>query len=541
MRTASDTLLLLAVLAAGSAPGCSQSFRILDAGADMLDAGDAGEDSGTAAADGGPDGHLPMDADVRDGARDAGGDVDARDEADAGADADARASADAGGDLDAADADDAGDASGAGMDDGGPDAALADAGVAADAGPAADAGRRSIVEVGTGRDFVGFACARFSTGAVRCWGDGRYGELGIGRLDVIGDDEPASAGEDVRLGEPAVQLSVGANHVCAVLAGGRVRCWGAGAYGMLGYASTANIGDDEAPSSAGDVLLGGRAVRVAAGAVHTCALLEGGRVRCWGENDVGQLGYGHTARIGDDEAPASAGDVQIGGRATDVCVGAVQSCALLEGGAVRCWGNGVTGALGYGDDRFIGDNELPWTAGDVPIGEPVVALSCGWTHTCVLLGRGRARCWGQRFPAGKLGYSGFTGLVVGDEPSEIPALLPDIDVGGPVARIRAGVRHTCALLASGSLRCWGGAYWGTLGYGNLENIGDDETPASAGDVPVGGTVAVLGGGLFNTCVVLASGGLRCWGRNWSGQLGYGHTNDIGDDETPASAGDVPVF
>lgn len=112
--------------------------------------------------------------------------------------------------------------------------------------------------------------------------------------------------------------------------------------------------------------LGGTAVQIALGYSHTCALLDTGAVRCWGENAIGQLGYGHTNPIGDNESPASVGDVQLGGKAVEIAAGYQHTCALLDTGALRCWGEGTFGALGYGDTNAIGDAETPASAGDVP-------------------------------------------------------------------------------------------------------------------------------------------------------------------------------
>ncbi len=75
--------------------------------------------------------------------------------------------------------------------------------------------------------------------------------------------------------------------------------------GELGYGHTNNIGDDESPASAGDVNVGGSVTQIAAGGRHSCAVLMGGAVRCWGSNEHGELGYGHTKNIGDNESPAS--------------------------------------------------------------------------------------------------------------------------------------------------------------------------------------------------------------------------------------------
>lgn len=94
-------------------------------------------------------------------------------------------------------------------------------------------------------------------------------------------------------------------------ASGSVRCWGEGVYGQLGYANMQRIGDDETPSTAGDVVLGGIATRIATGAIHSCALLDSGAVRCWGYAERGELGYGTTNNVGDDETPASVGDVSV--------------------------------------------------------------------------------------------------------------------------------------------------------------------------------------------------------------------------------------
>ncbi|MCB1316471.1 MAG: hypothetical protein KDK27_10985, partial [Leptospiraceae bacterium] len=99
-------------------------------------------------------------------------------------------------------------------------------------------------------------------------------------------------------------------------------------------------------------------------------------------------------------------------------------------------------------------------------------------------------------------------------------------------QIAGGREHSCYLSAAGTVRCWGLADRGQLGYGNTNNIGDDESPASAGDVNVGGTVTQIAAGAYHTCALLNTGSVRCWGENTLGQLGYGNTNNIGDDETP---------
>ena len=102
------------------------------------------------------------------------------------------------------------------------------------------------------------------------------------------------------------QISASWYQSCALLVSGKIRCWGNAGDGRLGYANNETIGDDESPIAAGDVQLGGLVLSVATGPDHTCAVLEGGKVRCFGKNDDYQLGYSSPASIGDDELPESA-------------------------------------------------------------------------------------------------------------------------------------------------------------------------------------------------------------------------------------------
>ncbi len=332
----------------------------------------------------------------------------------------------------------------------------------------------------------------------------------------------------------ATQITAGYDHTCALLDNGVVRCWGLGNAGQLGYGNIDSVGINDTPAAVGDVDVGGTVTQIDAGEAHTCAVLDTGAVRCWGNGGQGRLGYGNTITIGDDETPASAGDVNVGGTVTQIVVGEVHTCALLDTGDVRCWGAGI---LGYGDATIIGDDETPASAGNVNVGGTATQIAAGGRHTCALLDTGDVRCWGLG-TIGRLGYGNTTNI--GD--NESPASVGNVDVGGTVTQIVAGREHTCALLDTGDVRCWGLGAFGRLGYGNTNNIGDDETPASAGNVNVGGTVTQIDVGELHTCALLDTDNLRCWGEGGGGgRLGYPDLfASIGDDETPASAGDVNV-
>jgi alpha-tubulin suppressor-like RCC1 family protein len=384
--------------------------------------------------------------------------------------------------------------------------------------------------VAAGGDHI---CALSSAGKVRCWGSSSSGQTGYGLTTAIGDDELPSSMGDVDVGGTVLQLASGFNHTCALLATGAVRCWGSGSNGKLGYGNTENMGDNESPKAAGDVSIGGKAIQVSAGDASTCAVLESGKVRCWGWGIYGRTGQGNTNNIGDDELPSSVPEVNVGGKVTQIFSGprSAHSCAVLETGALRCWGYGSGGALGYGNTDNIGDNEEPASAGDVNIGGTVKQVAIGSGSTCALLTTGAIRCFGRN-TNGQLGAGNVT-----------DASTPgsDVDVGGEVASLSMGDEHACALFKNGAVRCWGYGDSGRLGYGNVNNIGDDELPATAGDVSLGATAVAVSAGWDFSSALLSDGSIRAWGHGRMGRLGYGNTNKIGDDEVPSSVNTVSVW
>ncbi|WP_171433930.1 RCC1 domain-containing protein [Corallococcus exercitus] len=391
--------------------------------------------------------------------------------------------------------------------------------------PAQTGGPTDVAQLRTGDSHT---CALLNDGSVRCFGSGAQGRLGYTGTANVGDDEtPASKGPvPLAPGEKAVQLATGLGHTCALLSTGRVRCWGANASGQLGLGHTRAIGDDEPIASVGTVDLGGaRALRITAGANHTCALLTSGHVRCWGDNAHGQLGLGHTDTLGDDEPPPST-DVPVGAPVQDLVAGGDHTCALLFSGRPRCWGDNTYGQLGYNRDDDVGDTELPSSAGDVDVGGTAVQLALGAQHTCALLDSGALRCWGA---------NAFGQVGNGNPDYATPLTAVALASGLRAVQVAAGAQHTCALLESGQLQCWGNGARGRLGYANTRSL---SAPGTA-FIDVGGAPAtsVTAGGQ-HTCAVLSSGRALCWGFNTSGQLGQGHVRTLGDDEAPALAGGI---
>lgn len=231
---------------------------------------------------------------------------------------------------------------------------------------------------------------------------------------------------------------------------------------------------------------------VAAGAGHSCAVVNGGEVVCWGNNWFGQLGDGTTLWT---NTP-----VRVHGLSTAVAVaaGIGHTCALLVGGAVQCWGDGRFGALGNGS----------WESSSVPVDvlgiADAVLIAAGNDHTCVVLGDGSARCWGGPGFDGELGNGPANG-------SNVPVVVPSVS---GATRLAAGGSETCVVVGDAAVRCWGSGGYGQLGNGSSVSAPPVEVLEinSAVDVAVGGEHA---------CAVLVDGTSRCWGWGEFGQLGNG--------------------
>jgi alpha-tubulin suppressor-like RCC1 family protein len=143
----------------------------------------------------------------------------------------------------------------------------------------------------------------------------------------------------------ASALAVGRQHACAVIRDGGVTCWGDDSRGQLG-----DGGERRAKSVAPQkVTRISGATAIAAGGDTSCAIVDGGKVACWGYNDVGQGGADRDARI---QFPRPVEGID---GATDLAMGRRHACARVAGGEVRCWGYVGDDALGAGAPRDVRD------------------------------------------------------------------------------------------------------------------------------------------------------------------------------------------
>ncbi|UJR79868.1 RCC1 domain-containing protein [Sandaracinus amylolyticus] len=333
-------------------------------------------------------------------------------------------------------------------------------------------------------------CVLREAGDVACWGADSAGQLG-NDLATATQTAPAAVSA---LGA-VTSIVAGYQHTCALVAGGTVYCWGLDRSGQLGD-------DTVASDRAVPVVVSGlpNAIAIAAGGDHTCALLSSGTVRCWGDDTYGQLGN-------DSANTRQFSPVPVAGLSgvTAIATGYAHTCALLSNRTVRCWGHDELGQLG--NDALLSNRPTPVAVAGLA---DVVALAAGASHTCALLASGAVRCWGAD-DTGQLGND------VARAHQAVPVAVQGLT---GVAALALGSNHSCALMSNGRAQCWGSDHYGQLGNDSDEL--DQAMPVAVLDL---GDIRSLGAGGNHTCAVLESGAVRCWGSNYVSQLGNGGTRD----------------
>ena len=336
------------------------------------------------------------------------------------------------------------------------------------------------------------ACGVNSSGTVKCWGSNVNGQLGDGTFTDHHTPQPV-----IGLDSGVSWLNGGFVSNCAITPG-RIQCWGNNDFGDLGDATTINR-----PTPVIVLGLGPGATTVSNGYLYACEIGPGGGPACWGSNNVGQFGNG-TATSSLSPTPGFG----MPSGALQIATGGEHACALLDGGTVECAGANVFGQLG---DGTTVDRVSPVHVIGLPPGVVYVSASRA-AHTCALTSAGAVWCWGSNV-SGEVG----SGIFAMNQPT--PAPVSGLD-SGAIALMTGGF-HSCALMESGAVLCWGYNWHGEIGDGTTVQIRPTPVPVVGLDA---GVVALVGGSYF-TCALMETGGLKCWGENTSGQLGDGTTTD----------------
>jgi alpha-tubulin suppressor-like RCC1 family protein len=299
--------------------------------------------------------------------------------------------------------------------------------------------------------------------AVYCWGSNSHGQLASFDAADSATVPVAVVGFETNRLQDAARIAAGDQHSCAVMASGKLLCWGETANGRLGdrtiesgqgfprYAVREQIVNDVAGyydvTDVADVGLGYQ---------HSCLLTRAGLVECWGDNSVGQLGNNTSVASADHPMP-----VPSLGRVEQLAVGGYHTCVLASG-TVQCWGDNSSLQLG----RTSGDDD------DIP--KPVASLSdlvevaAGYSFTCVRTKQGDVMCWGSNAS----GEAGAASELMSETPGKLSL--------ANVSKLALGV-HGCALRENATVGCWGKNVFGQLGNGTT-SLDPQPIPTSIGSL-----------------------------------------------------------
>lgn len=306
---------------------------------------------------------------------------------------------------------------------------------------------------------------------------------------------------------------------------------------VLAFCASALWAQPQQPASAAS--RASKSTQISLGGDHSCALLTTGVLKCWGANSDGQLGLGNTNDYGDTSSELGNGlpAVNVNKTIKLLSAGYNHTCVIRSDNSTVCWGKNAYGELGIGNTNSIGDGsgEMGSNLVAVDLGTSyATSLSGGLEFTCAILATGQVKCWGDN-TYGQLGVSGNHGNESGTMGTNLPAI--DFGSGRTAKAISTGRQHACAILDNDSVKCWGANTYGQLGTGDTTSV---VYPIIATnpvvDLGTGRTAKAIAVGAFHTCAILDNGTLKCWGYNVMGQLGTDSTTTLGDG--PGEMGDA---
>ena len=343
----------------------------------------------------------------------------------------------------------------------------------------------------------GHACAITALEGVVCWGKNDRRQLGNGTNSSFSSPSLVWG-----LDSGVVAITAGWDHTCAITSDGGVVCWGDNSSGQLG--------DGAAPrrnSPTQVVGLTSGVIEISAGQSHTCALTSAGRVMCWGNNFYGELGDGTLIRRTVPTPVAG-----LGADIVSISAGNQHTCALTSAGKVLCWGRNHYGEIGDGTTELRSvPTPVTGLALDTEGTARIVAISCGWAHTCVQTSAHVVQCWGHNF-YGQLG-DGST------ENRAEPTLVRGLD--SDVVALSSGAQYACVLTSEGAMLCWGRNQYGK----SADTTTDTRLVPTVVRGFKSGVTTISARGNY-ACAVTASQTATCWGPNHDVAIGHGVKDNL---------------
>lgn len=303
-------------------------------------------------------------------------------------------------------------------------------------------------------------------------------------------------------------VAAGESHTCALTDAGGVKCWGSNSVGQLGNGTQDGGGIEPVEFPVDVIGLSSGVQAIAAGSNFTCAITDAGGVKCWGANDRSQLGNGTQQN---SSTPVDVTGLSSGLQA--IATGHSHACALTDAGGVKCWGSNQNGQVGnphaVETATYQPPSIHPYPVDAVELSSGVQAIAAGYHHSCAVMETGSVKCWG--------GYQLPTIQTVPTEIVGLPSEVKMVAAGGS-----EDGTHTCFLHVDGYVTCLGNNLFGQLGNGEID-WRNNYTPGYVIELP--GAIESISAAHNHTCVLAAIGGARCWGANSHGQLGSGPHED----------------
>jgi alpha-tubulin suppressor-like RCC1 family protein len=313
------------------------------------------------------------------------------------------------------------------------------------------------------------ACVTTAAGALYCFGENAFGQLGVG--DTQQHPGPTFVdGGALRW----VSSAIGERHTCALATTGDAYCWGENFEGALG---TGEVGPHLTPTR----VVTGNLRGLSAGDGYTCAVTAGGAILCWGTNSEGQLGQDPSFPAGASSVPVRVG----AGSYRQVAAGQGHACGLSVDGGLDCWGRNTEGQAGSG-------SALTNIVGPAPaLNGPWRSVSATQGSTCAIRTDGTLWCWGEG-------------------PSLNSRTPVQIGAATDWTQISVNEFHHCGRRGT-DLYCWGRGIEGQLGLGD-----NDPQPSPT---KLAGSWSTVATSRFHTCGLQTDGRLYCWGKNDRDELG----------------------
>ena len=359
-----------------------------------------------------------------------------------------------------------------------------------------------------------------STGRVFMWGDNQYGYLGDGTSITRNVPTEITSNFSLSTGEKIISLSLGSNHASALTSTGRVFMWGGNGSGQLGDGTTTDKNVPTEITSNFSLASNDKIIALSLGVQHSSALSAMGRVFMWGYNVAGQLGDGTSTTRSIPTEITTGFSLLAGETIISISLSIDHSSALTSTGRVFMWGWNRDGQLGDGTSITRNVPTEITSNFSLPIGEKILSLSMGSSHSSAFTSTGRVFMWGYN----QFGQLGNGMNVNRNLPTEITSNF-SFSEGEKIISLSLGSTHSSALTSTGRVFIWGSNEYGKLGDGTNTDKNIPTEITSSFSLIAGEKIISLSLGWYHSLALTSTARVYAWGANWNNSLGDGTSSN----------------